>query len=454
MNKNLTRTLIATMVGATVLTPVAYGQTATELAQSGENCRALEALSTEQRDRLRPEWIEESRGVIQSRDDAQCRAYYDQASEALGPRGQQMDREAAARIVVTQTDPEVNVQQRAPLISVTQQEPQVRVDQGQPQIIVRQAPPNVRVQVPQPIITIDQPQPEIIVRMSEPNVSVTNPEPQVEVRQQEPEVNVSQPEPQVSVQAAEGAQSQGNQGEANVQLQQQEPQIEVEGTGNRAQVDVQRQEPSIQYEQAEPNIQVEQTGEPEIRFNQSGEPNIRFEDAGASGNQQNRQPAANSGNQQGQQPAGATANQQGQQPAGATTNQQGQQSATGQQTQVDVDRLYLLLRQDGQMEAGQPMPYNVTDVVGRDLRNARGEELGTVDRVVEQSGRQYLVLSEGGFLGMGEREVAIPLDSVSVVEGGLVLRGMTQEDIDALPEFDSANAQRVGNDQRVNIGTP
>ncbi|MHA6297680.1 PRC-barrel domain-containing protein [Devosia sp. CAU 1758] len=408
---NLKRTLVATAVGATMLTPVAFAQTPAGSAQEEQHCQALNDLTRDQGERLRPEWIEQSRGIVQAGDEDRCLTYFDQANRALGSDGQDVDRDAAAQIVVTQPDPEVDVQQRAPLVSVTQQEPQVRVNQGQPEIIVRQAAPNVRVQVPQPIITIDMPQPEIIVRMPEPDVAVTNPEPQVEVRQQPPQVSVSQPEPQVSVQAEQATQGEG----ADVELQRQEAQVEVRSTGN-AQIDVQRQDPSIQYEAAEPNIEVQQEGEPEIRFNQTGEPNIRFEEGRASG-----EDAAQ------------------------------RQNASGVNAQVDTERANQLLREDQPMEAGRALQYNVADLTGRELHNARGDELGTVDRVVNSANRQYLVLAEGGFLGFGEREVAIPLDSVSVMDGQLVMRGMTQQDIDAMPAFDSQNAEPI--DGQVQIGT-
>jgi hypothetical protein len=406
MNKNLTRTLMATMIGATVLTPVAYGQTAVQFFEQEEYCLALEALVVEETDRLRPDWVEETRPVIAAAVDTDCLVYYEQATAALAPDAAEVDAEAAARIVVMQPDPQVAVQQRAPLVSVTQQEPRVRINQGQPQIVVRQAAPNVRVQIPQPIITIDQPQPEIIVTMPEPDVAITNPEPQVEVQLREPEINVSQGEPQVAVRATEATT------EAQVQLQQQQPEVEVVGTGSEAQVSVQQEEPTVLYEPAEPNIMVEEQGEPEIRFNQTGEPNIVFEEAGAG------------------VAAGAVA------------------------TDVDIERANLMLAQETEMVAGQAMPYNVVDVVGRGLTNARGEELGTIDRVVLQGNREYLVLTDGGFLGMGEREVAIPLDTVSVMEGNLVTRGMAAEDIEAMPEFDSVNAQVIGDNELIEIGTP
>ncbi|HEV7291257.1 MAG TPA: PRC-barrel domain-containing protein [Devosia sp.] len=406
MTKKFMPALIASMVGATVMTPIAYGQAAPAIT-AAEACEALTTLNEENRDQLRPEWIQESQALIDAGDAERCLVYYEEANAALGTTGE-MDVEAAARIVVSQPDPEVSVQQQAPQISVTNPEPQVRVNQGQPQIIVRQAPPTVRVEVPQPIITIDQPQPEIIVRMPEPDIAVTNPEPQVEVRQQEPEISVEQPEPQVSVQG-----EQASSGGAEVQVQQQQPQVQVQESGE-AQVSVQSGEPSIQYEAAEPNIQVEQVGEPEIRFNQSGEANIQFEDAA----------------QQGQQPAAQQA------------------AATGGQN----TELYAVLLVQEEVEAGQPMQYNASDLAGRNLTTANGQALGSVDRVVDQGGTYYVVVTDGSAFGM-QGEAGLPLENISVQNGELVFRGLTEQQLGTVTEFDPAGAQPLGATDRVEIGT-
>lgn len=445
MNKNFMRAIVASAIGATVLTPVAYGQTASTLADQGEHCQALQTLAEEDRDRLRPEWIDESRSVVQAGDEARCETYYEQANEALGPNAAQMDREAAARIVVTQPDPQVNVQQRAPLVSVTQQEPRVQVNQGRPEIIVRQAPPNVRVQIPQPIITIDQPQPEIIVRMPDPDIAVTNPEPQVEVRQQPPEVNVTQPEPQVSVQA-EQAMSQGDEDDSNVDLHRQEPRVEVQSTGNEAQIDVQRQEPSVDYQEAEPNVQVERQGEPEVRYNRTGEPTIRFEDPAGDQRGDMSQDTTN---------AGTRAEGMDEQQAQAGDVQQPNPTpAPGDLAQTSAPSLYQVLGQNQQMDAGEPVEYYAGDLEGRDVRNAQDQPLGTVDRVVLYNDRHYLVLADGEVVGIAEREVAIPLETVSVIDGGLVLRGMSEQDIQQMPDVSGQNTEQLTGQDRVEIGTP
>ena len=403
--KTLLTALVASLVGATAMTPSALAQTAqTQTAQSyvdlKQYCDALATLPDERSGDLRTEWVTQARAMAERGDEAQCRVWYEDAVAALDNEGE-TSATAAARIRVTQHDPQVDVRQRAPLISVTDPEPSVTVNQGQPEIIVRQAAPQVRVQIPQPIITIDQPQPEIIVRMPEPDIAVTNPEPQVEVRMREPVVNVEQPEPQVSVQGGQGSES-----SPDITLQQQEPEVQIQSNPNAAQIDVQREEPSIRYEQAEPNIQVDPQGEPDIRFSQSGEPNIRFEQAG--------------------------------------------DGVDGQ----DAGMAILMLQPGDDTSMGQQRPYNATDIEGRSIANQRGQQVGDVDRLVRGADqRVYVVLTDGRTLGYGEDEVALPLDAMAVVNGELVLIGVSEADIAGIADFDMQGTAEIGATERVNIGT-
>ncbi|WIJ25940.1 PRC-barrel domain-containing protein [Devosia sp. RR2S18] len=401
MTKKFMPALIASMVGATVMTPIAYGQAAPAIT-AAEACEALLTLNEENRNELRPEWIEESQALIDAGDAERCLVYYEEATAALGNTGE-VDATAAARIVVTQPDPNVSVDQAAPQVSVTNPEPSVRVNQGQPEIIVRQAPPNVLVEVPQPIITIDQPQPQIIVRMPEPDIAVTNPQPQVDVVQAQPQVTVEQPEAQVALtdQATSPA-------EATIDVDQAAPQVYLEDSG-APQVAVESGEPVISYEAAEPNIQVEQVGEPEIRFNQSGEADVQFEQGAAV---------------------------------------EGGAMATGT---ADTEMYAVLLVQE-EVEAGQMMQYNASDLAGRNLTTVSGQALGSVDRVVDQGGTYYVVVTDGSAFGM-QGEAGLPLENISVQNGELVFRGLTEQQLGTVTEFDPAGAQPLGATDRVEIGT-
>jgi hypothetical protein len=62
---------------------------------------------------------------------------------------------------------------------------------------------------------------------------------------------------------------------------------------------------------------------------------------------------------------------------------------------------------------------NVDDITGTDIRNPRDEQLGTVDDVlVAPDGTiLYLIVSRGGFLGIGEEHVAIPWEGLQATPG-------------------------------------
>ncbi|WP_230533147.1 PRC-barrel domain-containing protein, partial [Microvirga roseola] len=149
-------------------------------------------------------------------------------------------------------------------------------------------------------------------------------------------------------------------------------------------------------------------GQPNVRFEQQGEPNVRIQQ------QQARQI------QQGQR-----------------------QAAISEQ----------------QMEATGALPgagaIAVSEINDMDLYNARGNELGDVERVVlGQDGRQYLVIGAGGFLGIGERNVLIPMDQVAMRGDRLVIQGITEDQIRAMPAYDNSNRntfRELENEQQVQI---
>lgn len=438
MNSHRLPLILLSLLGSSALITGAAAQGTAGQLTPGQECQALTQLTTENREQLRPEWVTEAEGVVTAADPANCAAYYEQATMALQGQGnvQGTDAEAAARIVVTQPDPQVTVQQPPPEVLVTTPQPQVSVNQGQPEVLVRQAAPNVRVQIPQPIITIDMPPPEVIVRMPPPDVAVTSPEPQIEVRQSEPQVSVQQAEPQVQVQAAPQV---AGQPEAQVNVEQGQAQVTQVPAEGQPQINIQQQEPTVRFEAAEPNIQVEQGGEPQIQFNQTGEATVRVEPMGE------QQPAAG----QQQPPAGQ------QQPAAGEQ----QNAMAGQQQNAETEGagtentgVVALIRVIEPIEPGQPTPVAVRDLIGQTLLNAEDTNLGTIEGVVRAGQNMYVVLSGDSPLARGDRRVVLPLNNVSRIGDQLVLRGLTDQELSELSNYDATQAQYVGEEEQVEIG--
>jgi sporulation protein YlmC with PRC-barrel domain len=72
-----------------------------------------------------------------------------------------------------------------------------------------------------------------------------------------------------------------------------------------------------------------------------------------------------------------------------------------------------------------------------DILNAAGQRLGDVEHILRgQDNRVYVVVSHGGFLGLGEKRVALPLDRTALHDGKLVVQGLTVDQIRAMPAFD------------------
>ncbi len=91
---------------------------------------------------------------------------------------------------------------------------------------------------------------------------------------------------------------------------------------------------------------------------------------------------------------------------------------------------------DQQQAAAEPMsaPVLAKDVIGSDVVNNKGDEVGEIkDLVIDANQVQYAVVSVGGFLGIGDKEVVVPLDQLKLGEDKSYL--MTAETVDQLKQM-------------------
>lgn len=81
----------------------------------------------------------------------------------------------------------------------------------------------------------------------------------------------------------------------------------------------------------------------------------------------------------------------------------------------------------------------VSELMDADIKNDEGETIGEVsDAIVSPSDKlTYAIIGVGGFLGLGERMVAVPVDMLQrgEEENELVLQGATKETLESMPEF-------------------
>lgn len=76
------------------------------------------------------------------------------------------------------------------------------------------------------------------------------------------------------------------------------------------------------------------------------------------------------------------------------------------------------------------------DIIGKSVFNENDEKIGDInDIVVASDGRSmYLLIGAGGFLGMGQKEVAVPFERFQRTDDRILLSGYSKEQLKALPE--------------------
>ena len=81
--------------------------------------------------------------------------------------------------------------------------------------------------------------------------------------------------------------------------------------------------------------------------------------------------------------------------------------------------------------------YRASKVIGSSVVNDANETIGKIDDLlVTRDGKEpYVVLSVGGFLGMGTRMVVIRYDSLKFADNKIMLPGGTKDGLKMLPAF-------------------
>lgn len=456
------RTTAAILLTATALVPAAMAQTANDSRQTAERqqaCHQLTAIAQRgdfEASGLTPEEINR---IAEGGDAETCRDAVRVAEGEISwqegdPR---YDADATARLRVIVPEPEVLVHQAAPDVTVEQAQPRVNVDPGRPIVTVQQAEPVVRVEVPQPRVTIDIPKPRILVEMPDPNVDVQMAQPRVSVEQAQPTVEVEQGE--VAIEMGDATQTEVGAEQARVSIEQQDAQVTVQ-PANQARVSISEVQPDVRYESAEPRIEVQQSGEPQIIFNQSGEAEVSFRQMTA---EETRKEAERNQQSAVDQEAGAEARSKDRTATVAQKQNLGETAtdrrAAATQQQQEVEAADRPTATAGEQDAGQDRSYAVvgtgaeTDAVQQQntrrfsleqlnemsVIGANGDQIGDVEDVVLHQGETYIIVGSGGFLGIGERAVALPLSDMVVRDDQLVMRSLVEEDVENMRDVNLEN---------------
>ncbi|WP_299844161.1 PRC-barrel domain-containing protein [uncultured Jannaschia sp.] len=394
------------------------------------------------------------------------------------------------RVLLDQSPPRVEVEQSPADVEIEPGAPTITVSEGQGEIVVRQAPANVTIDMPTPTIRIEQAAPEIIITMPDPDVSVGAAQPTVRVEQAEPRISISQAPPQVDLElervedGAEGgfevtdnrsgqAYQSGTAPEAvttedaEVTVTRGEPVVTMAEATEEANVTIERSEPTVRFEQADPQVDVTTSGEPQVEFVQSGEPTVTFQEAGA-GSEASATDQASAEPTEGDAAQPLMAEEPTEtEPAPETVAQSESTEPEAPASDVTADpalaetdtaETEMPVAEGDTVETTTPVElggptveregytlaqageFEVESLTGSNLYGVNDEDIGEIgDLILSSDGQIEGVLVEmGGFLGLGQREVQVPYDRLSILtsETGDIRAYIdaTQEELEAMPE--------------------
>jgi putative membrane protein len=101
-------------------------------------------------------------------------------------------------------------------------------------------------------------------------------------------------------------------------------------------------------------------------------------------------------------------------------------------------------QQSAQAPAG--VAVQASDVIGAEVVNDQGDAVGEImDLVIDDQKVEYAVVSVGGFLGIGDKEVAVPLDQLKLgADEAYLMSGATEDQLKQMPAYDEGRYQRQG----------
>ena len=186
---------------------------------------------------------------------------------------------------------------------------------------------------------------------------------------------------------------------------------------------------------------LEETREPLQQMTQAGGEQPQGQQQAQAGGQQEAVP------QQGQDVGEAdleSVQEQGGQQAVQAGGQQ-EQERPAQQAQPAEQEQVAVTEQPAGQEQPQATGENplaampASDVIGTEVQNREGETVAEIVDLVKQQGADeiYAVLSVGGFLGIGDKEVLVPLDELEVgQEGEVVMANASEDQLREMPQYE------------------
>ncbi|MGR3630792.1 MAG: PRC-barrel domain-containing protein [Limimaricola soesokkakensis] len=417
--------------------------------------------------------------------------YLEQSTPTVNVESGQTD------VMVSNATPDVTVNEGQPEILIRQAPATITMDMPQPTIRIEQPAPEIIITMPDPTVDVANTQPQVEIRQADPVVTVTQARPQVELElQRAPEgseggIQVTDRATGETFATGEAAGEARALENAEVQLTTVEPTITYEESrdGENANVSVQRAEPQIRFESAEPVIEFTQAGEPVIEMVQTGEPVVTINEAAMEGE---AAPVMDNPEAEAEMESEAAVDTEealeaeaetelaeaGAEVEGAAEEVEAEMAEAGAEIESEaaeaeaaieteaaevegevvemetVEAETAEMTDEAMIESTGPVveregfamvPANeiaVTDLEGSTVYGINDERIGDIgDIMVDDQGQiQNVVVEVGGFLGIGEKPVAIPFDQMSVLrsEAGevRVFIEATEEQLESMQEVE------------------
>jgi len=102
--------------------------------------------------------------------------------------------------------------------------------------------------------------------------------------------------------------------------------------------------------------------------------------------------------------------------------------------------------------ANAMMGMKAQELIGRDVVNAAGKEVGEIDDIVvnDRDRAIYAVVGVGGFLGLGEKDVAIPFNQLRLGADNVILMSEKGEgELKEMPSYKRGQWKSVERDRAI-----
>ena len=132
-------------------------------------------------------------------------------------------------------------------------------------------------------------------------------------------------------------------------------------------------------------------------------------------------------------------------------------AATGPATAADQPAGTTTTPRPAQTTGSIPGGIASDDIIGRKVVNRQGDTLGEIEELVIQPQKKevHAVISVGGFLGMGDHNVVVPMKDLNVTRDNVTLMSQqTKEDLKTLPKYDENSWQNAPRANPMPGGSP